>query len=231
MVIRGFHVPTNQTVAVKKVKKPSDCRHEIEIPIKLSHRNILKLLATLEDASFIYIILPYCTEDLFKLLRRKSSLSERRVAKYIFQVCDALAYMHQSSIMHRDIKPENLLINKAGDILIADFGFATLLKTSKECVGTPGYMAPEICSGARYTNKVDCWAVGVLTFELLTKSLPFGSERPRVQVINFTSSMSKDVIDFISTLLNFRPKDRPMMVDVIKDNWFLVMKRHIISEI
>ena len=96
------------------------------------------------------------------------------------QLCLALNYMHGLNIMHRDLKPENLLCEKSenGQVMIklTDFGFATYYDPSKPqtlSLGSPLYMAPELTKEVEYDNKVDVWATGVITFALLTGTIPF----------------------------------------------------------
>lgn len=91
-----------------------------------------------------------------------------------------LNYLHLQSITHRDMKPENLLLvstdPKNFNIKIADLGFAE--KYNKETgldlvLGTPLYMAPELVKQKKYTEKVDIWALGVITYQLLCGKTPF----------------------------------------------------------
>lgn len=159
-VWRVRHIPLKKIFALKMVRKNADVLQEINIQ---DHSNILSLTAYFKDRSLIHLLLPYCTDDMLKFMRRKKLLTERRVAKYVHQVIAALKYMHEKSIMHTDVKPENLLINEAGFILLANFGNSTFYETSNICVGTPRYMAPDVWAEQTYNNKVDSWSVGVLT--------------------------------------------------------------------
>ena len=91
-----------------------------------------------------------------------------------------LNYMHLQSITHRDIKPENILLVSDDvenfDIKIADLGFAQQFDkdTGLDLVlGTPLYMSPELVRHQKYSEKVDVWGLGIITFQLLSGKTPF----------------------------------------------------------
>ncbi len=102
-------------------------------------------------------------------------------------VLDALEYAHKNGIVHRDIKPANILLNKDGQVKIADFGLAKALPTEGEedapaltmsnvAVGTPDFVAPEAldCDG-KPDHRADLYAVGVMLYCMLTGKLPRGA--------------------------------------------------------
>lgn len=99
--------------------------------------------------------------------------------KYIcHQVLMGLKYLHDRNILHRDIKSDNILVSKAGDIKLADFGYAVQLtqeqskRSSK--VGTVCWMAPEMIRGKqKYENKVDVWSFGIFAVELAKGEPPY----------------------------------------------------------
>ena len=102
----------------------------------------------------------------------------------IKQLLLALNFMHQKQIMHRDLKPENILVEENADdvdnediwIKLTDFGFATKYDPNKKqtlSLGSPLYMAPELCKEEAYDNKVDVWSTGVITYILLVGEPPF----------------------------------------------------------
>ena len=84
-------------------------------------------------------------------------------------------------MMHRDLKPENMLVMDYQDssrinIKLTDFGFATVFKKGEKldlALGSPLYMAPELCEEKEYDNRVDVWSTGVIAFILLSGMPPF----------------------------------------------------------
>jgi serine/threonine-protein kinase len=111
------------------------------------------------------------------------------VSVWIDQVLDGLTVAHEHGVVHRDLKPENLLLTGAAEgpriVKILDFGLAkiatddkeaTMMTVPGEILGTYGYMSPEQLSGRPVDERTDLFAVGVITFELLTGQRPFTGE-------------------------------------------------------
>lgn len=90
-------------------------------------------------------------------------------------MADALKYLHSKHVIHRDIKPENLLLGLDGELKIADFGWSVHAPGNrrKTMCGTLDYLPPEMVEGKDHTERVDHWALGVLTFEFLNGFPPF----------------------------------------------------------
>ncbi|KAJ1464545.1 kinase-like domain-containing protein, partial [Baffinella frigidus] len=90
----------------------------------------------------------------------------------------AIHYLHSHGIVHRDLKPENVLLNSVGHVVVTDFGASKISSDKGDIrtdswVGTEMYMAPEQIKGQQYGRVVDWWAVGVLSWEMVTGSNPF----------------------------------------------------------
>lgn len=159
-------------------------RREIEIQSNLRHPNILALYGHFHDSKRIFLILEYAGKgELYKHLRKEIAFPEWKAASYIAQMAAALKYLHKKHVMHRDIKPENILVGIHGEIKISDFGWSVHAPTNRRntMCGTLDYLPPEMISGGRgkgaegdyYTEKVDLWSLGVLTYEFLTGEAPF----------------------------------------------------------
>ena len=96
---------------------------------------------------------------------------------YGASIAAALIYLHSQLIAHRDLKPENVLLDANGYIKLIDFGFAKIIEdSSRTFCGTYEYLAPEIVKGEPYNQSVDWWGLGVMLFEMLTKTTPFDDD-------------------------------------------------------
>eukprot|EP00070_Physeter_catodon_P006553 XP_007114044.1 serine/threonine-protein kinase DCLK2 isoform X5 [Physeter catodon] len=119
--------------------------------------------------------------DLFDAITSSTKYTERDGSAMVYNLANALRYLHALSIVHRDIKPENLLVCEYPDgtksLKLGDFGLATVVEGPLYTVcGTPTYVAPEIIAETGYGLKVDIWAAGVITYILLCGFPPFRSE-------------------------------------------------------
>jgi len=97
------------------------------------------------------------------------------------QILSAVKYLHQNKIIHRDIKPENILLDKKGNVKLADFGWSNFAgdKPRKTYCGTVDYLAPEMIDKSGHDEKLDIWCLGVLVYELLTGKTPFVTENAK----------------------------------------------------
>src|SRR5690349_7248165 len=91
-------------------------------------------------------------------------------------VAEVLAAAHVRGVVHRDVTPENVMLTTDG-VRLLDFGIATEFGRAEETLtfGTPPYVAPERIAGAEATGATDVYALGVLLFESLTGTVPFGT--------------------------------------------------------
>jgi len=180
-------------VAIKMVKAGIDTgqilqrfRNERQTLAALDHPNIVKLLdgGSGEDGS-PYLVMEYVEGlpvdqycDLHKL-----SIEDR--LRLFRDICSAVQYAHENSVIHRDLKPGNILIAKGGVPRLLDFGIAKLLDPGflQTAVATrtdwrpmtPEYASPEQIRGRTITTATDVYSLGVLLFELLAGHRPYRS--------------------------------------------------------
>src|SRR5574340_272217 len=162
-VFRAEHILIDRLVAVKlllnvhfdtELDRDSFIK-EARVLEKLKHPNILHLLDVGIEDELLYIITEFATGgSLEELLQRQPSriLPLQETLVILSQIGDAIRYAHEQNVVHRDIKPSNILFDAQHQVLLADFGIATILtennlKHTINIVGSPPYMAPELVDG------------------------------------------------------------------------------------
>jgi serine/threonine-protein kinase len=127
-------------------------------------------------------------KDLAAVLAQVERLDPRPAALLALELARGLEEIHAHGIVHRDLKPANILLGRAGEAKIADFGIAleaggsTLTRTG-HAVGTPAYMSPEQLLGAKVDSRSDVFCFGVVLYELLTGTRPFPEETAEGQAL------------------------------------------------
>jgi len=178
---------------------------------------IVKLISYFEEANFRYLLLEPCLGgELFSLLQAKQQFKTEAVTFYIGCIIEAFDYLHSEKVLYRDLKPENILVDKRGYPKLTDFGLARQIGEGERRMtfcGTLEYMAPEVRMYKSYDFGIDLWAIGILTYELLTGTTPFAGN---LSETNFNYSkvpikakyISAEAHKFISGLLQQQPSER-----------------------
>ena len=155
---------------------------EREILARLVHPHVAQLHdGGVADDGSPYFTLEYVAGEPITRWCDARRLDVRARLALLLQVCSAVAYAHRNLVVHRDLKPSNILVTDEGAVKLLDFGIAKLLETGAEpgLTGTQAtmmtreYAAPEQVLGEPITTATDVYALGVLTYELLTGHLPY----------------------------------------------------------
>lgn len=170
----------------------------------LSHQNIVTIFDFGQADGQYYFVMEFVDGTNLRQLMEARAVQPDEALAIVPQICDALQYAHQAGVVHRDIKPENILIDKRGQVKIADFGLVKLLDGPKEDshltgthqgMGTPHYMAPEqMLEAASVDNRADIYSLGVVFYEMLTGDLPIGRFSPPSQKIDVDVRLDEVVL-------------------------------------
>jgi serine/threonine protein kinase/beta-lactam-binding protein with PASTA domain len=165
-------------------------RREAQSAASLNHPSIVAVYDTGEDmvgnTPVPYIVMEFVDgRTLRDLLRDDRRLLPERAAEITDGVLRALDYSHRNGIVHRDIKPGNVMLTRAGDVKVMDFGIAravsdaqaTMTQTA-QVIGTAQYLSPEQARGERVDARSDLYSTGCLLYELLTGRPPFTGDSP-----------------------------------------------------
>lgn len=127
--------------------------------------------------------------------------------------CLAVQALHDHDVLHRDVKPTNLLLDAASQVLVSDLGSAKRLAEASGVTvttGTPAYMAPEQAYGRSLDARTDVYALGVLTFQLLTGRLPFEGPLGRTATDRVEPTGAGPGVDkAVAAALSVNPEGRP----------------------
>lgn len=160
---------------------------EAEIVSKLEHPNIVRVVDFGEERGSYYIVMEMLSgPDLSRLLKQEKRINLPNTVSMLRGIADALDHAHQNGLVHRDIKPSNVMLDSStipSRSVLTDFGIAKMVDAHTRITNTAGmlgtfdYMAPEqIQASADVGGHADIYALGVMTYQMLTGRLPF--ERP-----------------------------------------------------
>jgi len=254
----AFRIPDMRRVAVKVIKKSSgssftthkgptekQMKNEVKILRTLNHPNIIKLEEVIDTESCLFLVLEIAEGgQLLTKVTQTDRMDEDLVKVYFHQLASAVDYLHSRNICHRDLKLENVLVSSLDEndpvVKITDMGLSKIVEDTdlKTFCGTKSYLAPEVVkSGVGlgdkiYTLKVDCWALGVILYELLSGCPPFTEDRKipmplRDQILTADysfppsqfSKVSRLAKDLIVKLLKVNPEERFSAAEILEHSW------------
>ncbi|WVQ94722.1 hypothetical protein IAU59_001802 [Kwoniella sp. CBS 9459] len=216
VVTKGIEIATKRAIALKKLitHNPRDgvsvtTVREIKILKSLNHPNVVPILNMVVERKIIgdrsnrgevFMVFPYMDHDLCGLLGNKDFRPTHSMAKLLMkQILEGMAYIHANNFIHRDIKTANILVDKHGQVMIADFGLARtwthdaampphLANEYTNMVVTRWYRAPELLLGdTHYGPAVDMWSLGCVLGEMYHRHPILAGESDRDQLYQIFS--------------------------------------------
>ncbi|MFQ3535579.1 MAG: serine/threonine-protein kinase [Aggregatilineales bacterium] len=189
-VYRAYQASVDRYVAIKVMtpeiaNDPSFVerfQREARIIAKLEHPHILPVIDFGESEGIYYIAMRYMDGGSLDDRLRQRRLRPEEIAHYLNQIASALDYAHQKGVIHRDLKPSNVLLDRANNCYLTDFGIARIegaerkLTATGSVMGTPAYMSPEQAMGKPLDGRSDIYALGVMLYEMVTGRLPFHAD-------------------------------------------------------
>ena len=186
---------------------------ECETVIQLHHPNTVRFydFGELEDGT-LFIVMEYIDGESLGHALKRGPINPERSDHLVIQICGSLQEAHTRGIIHRDLKPENILLTEQSGqddfVKVLDFGIAksaaapgaeaNTLTRQGTVLGTPPYMSPEQFGDDAVGPASDIYALGVLTYEMLTGRLPFDAKTPWEWATHHLTSEPREIEDIVA---------------------------------
>jgi serine/threonine protein kinase len=202
-------------------------QREAQAAARLIHPNIVQVFDSGRDQGTdqYFIVMEYIEgQSCAEILRDDGWVDVEEGLSIIEQACEGLHYAHRHGVVHRDVKPGNLLRSREGEVKLADFGIAKATEQSSitqvgSVLGTAAYLAPEQARGEEAGPSADLYALGVVTYQLISGRLPYEAssltelalkqqqeEPPTLDTL--VAAVSTELADAVAVALALDPRDR-----------------------
>jgi len=202
IVYKAKNRETGEIVALKRIRLESEdegvpCTaiREISLLKELKHPNIVRLLDVIHQEKKLTLVFEYLDQDLKKFLdENRGDIPLPTTKSFLYQLFKGVQYCHDHKVLHRDLKPQNLLINRKGELKLADFGLARAfgipVRSYSHEVVTLWYRAPDVLLGSRkYSTPIDIWSAGCIFAEMLTGKPLFPGKDTQDQLLRIFKIM------------------------------------------
>jgi serine/threonine protein kinase len=202
-------------------------QREAQAAARLVHPNIVQIFDSGldEPSGRHFIVMEYIEgQSCAEILRDDGWVEVEEAVSIIGQACEGLDYAHRHGVVHRDVKPGNLLRAREGEVKLADFGIAKATEQSSitqvgSVLGTAAYLAPEQARGEEAGPPADLYALGVVTYQLISGRLPYEAtsltelalkqqrEEPAT-LDTLVAAVGPELADAVAIALALDPRDR-----------------------
>lgn len=184
-VYRAQYEALHDTVAVKILR--SDVAHhpqlverfhsEARAIAKVDNENVPKIYDVGIENDRHYMVVELLEgEEILLLIEREQQVELMDALRIVRQAANGLRAAHSHGLVHRDIKPQNLFLLEDGTVKVVDFGLAARFDDHSERVGTPHYMAPEVCKSGNAELASDIYGLGIVLYHLLVGQPPYAGQ-------------------------------------------------------
>ena len=202
-------------------------QREAQAAARLIHPNIVQVFDSGQDerTGQYFIVMEYIEgQSCAEILRDDGWVEVDEAVAIIEQACEGLHYAHRHGVVHRDVKPGNLLRSRDGEVKLADFGIAKATEQSSitqvgSVLGTAAYLAPEQARGEEAGPRADLYALGVVTYQLISGRLPYEAasltelalkqqqEEPAM-LDSLVAAVTPELAEAVAIALALDPRDR-----------------------
>jgi len=209
VVYKARDVNTGDTLALKKIRLdaedegiPSTAIREISLLKQLQHPNIVRLYDVILTDQKLTLVFEFLDQDLKKYLDSfgDNGLDAHTTKSFLHQLLHGICHCHENRVLHRDLKPQNLLINREGELKLADFGlarsFGIPVRSYTHEVVTLWYRSPEVLLGSRhYSTPIDLWSVGCIFAEIASGRPLFPGRNDNDQLLRIFKVLGTPTLD------------------------------------
>ncbi|XP_027884376.1 obscurin isoform X12 [Xiphophorus couchianus] len=244
-------VETSQVFAAKITPYQAAQRQlvlrEYQLLRRLHHPHLVQLYAALITPLYVLLVEELCPgKELLHSLAARDLYAESNVAELLHQIVSAADYLHSRRVIHLDLKSDNMLVDDGNHLKIIDFGSAQSFvpgrplniehihgfSDSKDCCRKVYIVlpkAPEILEGQGVGPETDIWAIGVLSFIMLSADSPFYAEhsweqdknikKGKIQFGRCYPGLSEGALNFMKNSLNNKSWGRPTSAECLQNPW------------
>ncbi len=240
VVYRALQLSLEREVALKVIRREmfsgeakDRFLQEARLVARINHPNVVQVHEAGEEDG-----VPFIAFELVKGSSLRHQLEQGKIdpyvaVQYVKQIAAGLAAAHEQGIVHRDVKPENILLTKAGDAKLSDFGISRPAKEDRPSLtatgtilGSPLYMSPEQAANHVLTGLTDQYSLGVVLFEMLTGAPPFKGSTGEILAqhlrdpielpVGVRATVHANIVEVLETMVQKDPARRyPTAHDVV----------------